>query len=388
MPHYRKLGEMPRKKHTTFYKSDGTLYKEELVSSKGFSGIYSNKYHINSPTKAKSIRELDPQENVFWGEAPMKHVHFFTEDIRREGDHLTARMAVLDNPDCTVYTAKPTRDADFFYKNSYAHEYVFIHRGQGWLKSDYGNIRLRDMDQIIIPQNTVYQLEFDDYDDVKLLIVESSTPYEIPRHYRNEYGQLEEHAPYEERDFRGPEELEPKNERGEFRVVHKAALRYFEYVMPHNPFDVVGWDGYLYPYVLNMRDYNPKVGRIHLPPPIHLAFNTKSFVICNFNPRPFDWHPEAVPAPYYHTNVDSAEVLYYVEGDFMSRKGVKEGSITLHPLGIPHGPQPGKTEASIGAKFTDEYAVMIDTFAQLKPTKWAQKCEDVDYWKSWLEPGD
>jgi homogentisate 1,2-dioxygenase len=383
-----KLGVVPDKKHTTFYQPDGSLYKEELVSSKGFSGIYSNKYHINSPTKTKKIEELSATNNVLCDDAPMKHVHFFTEDIKKSGDHVNARTAVLDNPDCTIYTCRPTENASFFYKNSYAHEYIFIHRGKGRLKTDYGNIEVRDYDQIIIPQNTVYQLEFDDYSDVKLLIVESSTPYDIPKHYRNEYGQLEEHAPYEERDFRGPESLEPCDERGEYKVLHKAGLRFFEYTMPHHPFDVVGWDGFLYPYVLNMRDYNPKVGRIHLPPPIHLAFTTGTFVICNFNPRPFDWHPEAIPAPYYHTNVDSAEVLYYVEGDFMSRKGVKQGSITLHPLGLPHGPQPGKTEASIGAKFTDEYAVMIDTFSQLKPTKWATECEDKDYWKSWLEEGD
>jgi len=388
MPHYIRLGQVPNKKHTTFYKPDGTLYKEELVSSKGFSSIYSNKYHIHAPTKAKAIEEIESLEDVSWSEAPMKHVHFFTEKIDRAGNHLTARTAVLENSDCTVYTAKPKQHADFFYKNAYAHEYIFIHRGSGILRSDYGDIKLKEYDQIIIPQNTVYTLEFDDYSDVKLLIVESTTSYEIPKHYRNEYGQLEEHAPYEERDFRGPESLNPQDIKGEFRVIHKAANRFFEYTVPHHPFDVVGWDGFLYPYVLNMREFNPKTGRIHLPPPVHLAFTTDTFVICNFNPRPFDWHPEAVPAPYYHTNVDSAEVLYYVEGDFMSRKGVELGSITLHPIGIPHGPQPGKTEASIGAKFTDEYAVMIDTFAQLKPTQWARKCEDKDYWQSWLEEGD
>ncbi|MDF1545399.1 MAG: homogentisate 1,2-dioxygenase, partial [bacterium] len=223
------------------------------------------------------------------------------------------------------------------------------------------------------------------YDDNKLLIIESSTAYEIPNHYHNRYGQFEEHAPYCERDFKLPEAAEPNSSHGDFRIIVKSSDRWFEQIAPHHPFGVVGWDGYLYPYAFNIRDYHPKVGRIHLPPPVHLAFMTQSFIICNFVPRPYDFHPDAVPAPYFHSNIDSDEVLYYVDGDFMSRRGIKNGSITLHPGGLPHGPQPGKTEASVGAKETQEWAVMIDTYSPLSPTRHVRDLLDKTYEQSWLE---
>lgn len=385
MPFYHKLGSVPRKKHTTHYKSDGTLYREELLSSKGFSGIYSNVYHINMPTQTLEIKELEPMQNVEWDEAPLQHFHFFTEEMSAGGDFLSGRVSFLQNKNCSMLAAKPTQNPDYFFKNAYAHEYIFVHRGSGELLSTYGRLPFVPGDQIIVPQGTIYQMNFDGFEDNKLLVVESASAFEIPKHYRNEYGQLEEHAPYEERDFKLPEFMEPEDQQRHFKVIHKAGSRLFEYLVPNHPFDVVGWDGYLYPYGFNIKDYNPKTGRIHLPPPIHLLYNTANFVLCNFNPRPFDWHENAIPAPYYHSNIDSAEVLYYVEGDFMSRKGVKEGSITLHPLGIPHGPQPGKTEASIGKKFTDEYAIMLDTFEPLLPTKNILKFMDKDYYKSWLE---
>lgn len=385
MAFYHKLGDLPLKKHTTFYKPDGTLYKEELVSSKGFSGIYSNKYHLNMPTRTISLAEIEPLDYREWLLAPLQHFHFYTDKINKEGDFFTSRIVYLLNKHCIVIAAKPTSNPNYFYKNSYAHEYIFVHRGSGTILSDYGKINFTAGDQIIIPQGTIYQMHFNDFADNKLLIIESDTPYEIPKHYRNEYGQLEEHAPYEERDFKLPEFMPAIEEKGEFKLLIKAGKKLFEYIIPDHPFDVVGWDGFLYPYAFNIKNYNPKVGRIHLPPPVHLLFNTQHFVVCNFNPRPFDWHENAVPAPYYHSNIDSAEMLYYVEGDFMSRKGVDVGSITLHPMGIPHGPQPGKTEASVGAKFTNEYAVMLDTFKPLEPTLNVFESNDEMYYKSWME---
>jgi homogentisate 1,2-dioxygenase len=385
MAFYHKLGKFPNPKHTAFYKEDGTLFREELVSTKGFSGIYCNKYHVHAPTQTLNLKELENEENVDWKEAPLQHFHFFTDKVKSNGDFFTSRNCFLQNSHCRMYTAHPTSNPDYFYKNAYAHEYIFIHHGSGTMLSDYGKFAFVAGDQIVVPQGTIFQLMFESFDNNKILIVESDTPYEIPKHYRNEYGQCEEHAPYCERDFNLPEFMEPVWEKGNHRIVIKAKERIFEYNQPQHPYGVIGWDGYLYPFSFNIKSYHPKVGRIHLPPPVHLLFTTQHFIICNFNPRPFDWYPGAIAAPYFHSNVDSAEVLYYVEGDFMSRTGVVEGSITVHPLGIPHGPQPGKTEKSIGATHTDEYAIMVDTFEPLHPTKKAKACLDEKYWQSWLE---
>ncbi len=388
MPFYHKLGEIPNPKHTAFRKPDGSLYIEELASTKGFSDIYSNKYHINSPTKVLRINELPDVELKLWKDPPVKHLHFYTDKNTKDGDFFESRIPYLRNDHVVVYTAHPNKNPKQFYKNAYAHEFVFVHRGSGKLLTDYGIIHFVQGDQIVIPMGTVHQMVFDDLKDNKLLVVESASSFEIPKHYRNQYGQCSEDAPYCERDFKVPSELEVHDEKGEFIIRIKAGKKMYEYVHPYHPLDVVGWDGYLYPWAFNIRDYHPKVGRIHLPPPIHLLYNTEHFVLCNFNPRPFDWYPDAIPAPYFHTNVDSAEMLYYVEGDFMSRKGIEEGSITLHPVGLPHGPQPGKTEASIGAKETDEYAIMLDTYGTLYPTLNVNDCEDEEYYKSWLEEGD
>jgi len=385
MAFYYKQGQIPKKKHTTFYKDDGTLYREELVSTKGFSGVYTNKYHFDMPTKAKSYKEIDAIEDFKWENPPLAHFHFYTDKLVKDGDFLDSRIPYLHNDSTIVYTAKPNKNPDYFYKNAYNAEYIFVHHGTGELRSDYGIIKFVPGDQIIIPHGTIYQMFFDNFENNKLLIIESASAYEIPKHYRNEYGQLEEHAPYEERDFKLPELTNSHDEKGDFEIKIKAYNRMFEYIQPHHPFDLIGWDGFLYPFAFNIKDYNPKVGRIHLPPPVHLVFDTKHFVLCNFNPRYFDWHENSIPAPYYHSNIESAEMLYYVDGDFMSRKGVGPGSVTLHPMGIPHGPQPGKTEASIGTKWTDEYAVMLDTFEPLFPTKYVKECADENYPFSWLE---
>ncbi len=386
MPFYVRVGKVPPKRHTTFYKDDGkSLYREELFSTQGFSGIYSNKYHIYMPPQVDSIGELNQTNSNEWSDAPLQYYHFKTDSKQTKGDFFSARNEFLKNDHCVISTANPTEDANIFYRNSYRHEMIFIHHGEGDFFSEYGRLPFEQWDYIMVPKGTTYQMKFRNYDNAKIFIVESDTSFEIPRHYRNEYGQLKEDAPYYERDFKVPQFMEPIDQLGSFKLILKVSKRTFEYELPHHPFDVVGWDGYLHPYTFNIKEYAPKVGKIHLPPPIHLVFTTEHFVVCNFVPRLFDFHPNAIPAPYYHSNVDSDEVLYYVYGDFMSRSGVQEGSITLHPMGIPHGPQPGKTEASIGKKETDEYAIMIDTFTPLKVTKNVKETMVEDYHHSWLE---
>lgn len=385
MPFYHKLGQIPRKRHIQFYKPDGkSLYREELYSTLGFSGVYSNKYHINMPNSIYTVKELPGAEHVDWPEAPLNFYHCFSNRKTKDGDFITSRMKFMENRHCIISTATPNRETDDFFKNAYANEYIFVHYGRPMFLSEYGKIQLEPGDQLIIPKGIPYQFKFGDLRKNKLLIVESDTPFDIPKHYRNPYGQLEEAAPYQERDFKIPEYMEPKDEKGEFRLVVQGGQRFFEYTLQHHPFDVVGWDGFHYPYAFNIKDYNPKVGRLHLPPPIHLAFNTGHFVLCNFCPRPFDFDPQAIPVPYWHSNCDSDEVLYYVEGDFMSRAGIEEGSFTLHPSGMPHGPQPGKTEASLGAHETSEYAVMVDTFEPLRPTTYVRDTIDPNYSRSWL----
>lgn len=386
MPFYVQLGQVPPKRHTTFYKPDGkSLYREELFSTKGFSGIYSNKYHLYMPPQVETIGEIHSAENNDWPDAPLKYYHFKTDAKKSKGNFINSRREYLKNEHCIISTAHVTEDTETFYRNSYKHEIVFVHRGSGKFFSEYGVNPFEQWDYIVVPKGTTYQMKFDDFKNVKLFIIESDTPFDIPKHFRNEYGQLTEDAPYYERDFKPPVFTEPVDKLGKFELILKVSNRTFRYELPHHPFDVIGWDGYLYPYTFNLKEYAPKVGLIHLPPPVHLMFTTQHFVICNFVPRLFDFHPQSIPAPYYHSNVDSDEVLYYVYGDFMSRTGVVEGSVTLHPMGIPHGPQPGKTEASIGKKETEEYAVMIDTFTPLKVTNNVKETMVEDYHQSWLE---
>jgi len=386
MPFYVRQGKVPPKRHITFYKDDGkSLYREELFSTKGFSGIYSNKYHLYMPTQVKKIGEIPQKKSNDWPDAPLQYYHFFTDNKKSTGNIISSRNEFLKNDNCVISTSNVSEDSDFFFRNSYAHELIFVHHGKGNFLSEYGSLPFDQWDYIVVPKGTTYQIKFDSFEGNKLFIVESSTPFDIPRHFRNEYGQLTEDAPYYERDFKVPSYMDPVDKQNDFELVIKLRERYFRFIMPNHPFDVVGWDGYLYPYTFNLKEYAPKVGKIHLPPPVHLMFTTQHFVVCNFVPRLFDFHPEAIPAPYYHSNVDSDEVLYYVYGDFMSRKGVKEGSVTLHPMGIPHGPQPGKTEKSIGVKETDEYAVMIDTFQSLKVTANVKETMAEGYSQSWLE---
>ena len=385
MPFYRQQGELPSKKHITFYKPDGkSLYREELTSTQGFSGIFSTKYHLHEPTRVLKVKEVEGLPEPEWEEAPLTYYHFHTDRGDRSGNFFSARDVYLQNNGMAVAVAHVTEETDAFFRNAYAHECIFVHYGKGTLLSDYGNIPFVEGDHLVIPKGVTYRLEFDDLARVKLLVMESQTPFEIPKRYRNEFGQILEHAPYCERDFKCPELEGPIDEMGEFDLYIKANKRLFHYRLDHHPFDVIGWDGFMFPYTFNIKEFNPIVGKIHLPPPIHQVFQTQSFVVCNFCPRLFDFHPSSVPAPYFHTNVDSCELIYYVEGDFMSRKGVQEGSMTLHPTGIAHGPQPGKTEESIGKRETNEYAVMVDSFSPMHPTKHVEERRMPEYEQSWL----
>jgi homogentisate 1,2-dioxygenase len=385
MPFYVKQGEIPSKRHITFYKEDGSLYREELFSTHGFSNSHSIKYHHNMPTKTIDIKRHSVDHGEHWEDSLIQYYKFDTIKSDKKGNFFTARNKQLHNDDVALYTAKVSEDTDQFYRNSYADELVFIHEGTGTLYSEYGTLEIKKWDYLIIPRGTTYQLKFDSYENVRLFVTESFSAIDIPKDFRSEYGQLLEHAPYSERDFRTPKLQEAVVKQGEFEVVAKFKDKYQLITLEWHPFDLIGWDGFTYPYAFNITDYAPTVGKIHLPPPVHVVFTANNFVVCNFVPRLFDFHEQAIPAPYYHSNIDSDEVLYYVDGDFMSRTGIKPGYITLHPMGVPHGPQPGKTEASVGKKDVYEYAVMIDTFRPLKLTSNVEKTMDSDYTSSWIE---
>lgn len=384
MPHYFSLGKIPHKRHTQFRKPDGNLYAEQLVSTEGFSDIYSLVYHCHPPTRVLKIEKdysVAPEIAV---EQNMQHRSFFGLQVKHQDDYLESRVPVLVNKDVYISLAAPRKSMqDYFFKNSGADEMIFIHKGKGTLKTMYGNIPFSYGDHLIIPRGIPYQIEFNDSDN-RLLIVESFTPIRFPKKYLNAAGQLLEHSPYCERDIRKPQDLETHDETGDFLVKIKRDDRIWPYHFETHPFDLVGWDGYHYPFAFSIHDFEPITGRIHQPPPVHQVFETSTFVICNFVPRLFDYHPEAIPVPYNHSNVDSDEVIYYVDGEFMSRKNIGIGQITLHPKGIVHGPQPGAVEKGIGAKSTNELAVMIDTFRPLSLTKQALTIEDKEYFKSWL----
>lgn len=382
MPFYTKRGQTPKYRHTQFRSSTGDHYFEEHISRLGFSDIYSNVYHLHMPTRVAKVggfRQVVLEPNT---EAAHRHHHFETFKYPARGDWFTGRNVLMFNGDVVLSTAAPTEDADYFYKNAASDEILFVHRGRGVVESMFGRLAFHEGDYVVIPKGIIYKVRFDT-DDNRLFVIESHGPVDIPKVFRNQYGQLLEDAPYCERDFRLPEFSDPVDEVGEFPIRIRLAEGVQEYVWGHNPFDLVGWDGFYYPWIFNINDYMPKVGKVHLPPPVHLTFTGPGYVLCSFCPRLFDWHEAAVAIPYAHSNVDSDEVLYYVEGNFMSRKGIDVGSITLHPYGIPHGPQPGLLEGSLGAKETLELAVMVDTFAPLTVTRTAQEVDDKNYPYSW-----
>lgn len=384
--YYHKLGHIPPKRHTQFRQPDGSLYKEELVSSEGFSGIYSNLYHIYPPTRIKAVLESVKYGPKRLDDYTLKQTHLNTSKVGATGnDFLEARKVLMTNNDCSISICSPTsRKMDYFYKNAEGDEVIFIHDGKGVLISPFGKLEIRQGDYVVIPRTVIYKLEFEE-GPLRLLIVESASPVETVKRYRNELGQLLEHSPYCERDIRPPHELITDSRIGEFRMKIKKQGYLHNYVYEHSPLDLVGWDGFLWPYAFSIHDFEPITGRIHQPPPVHQTFQARNFVICSFVPRLFDYHPQAIPAPYNHSNIDSDEVLYYAEGNFMSRKGIERGSFTLHPGGLPHGPHPGTVEKSIGAKETHELAVMIDAFHPLHLTTDALEFLDKNYPMSWTD---
>lgn len=385
MPHYISLGKIPHKRHTQFRKNDGGLYSEQLFSTEGFSSDSSLLYHIHPPTQ---IIKTDPPVSVapvIAEENMLKHRSFQGFKIEPAKDYLESRKPILVNNDCVISLAAPMESMkNYFFKNADSDEVIFVHQGSGKLKTQYGEIKFGYGDYLVLPRGSIYQLEFSDEEN-RLLIVESHSPVKYPKKYLSKMGQLLEHSPYCERDIRTPQNLQPIDEKGDFLIMTKKNKMMYGIHYLHHPFDVVGWDGFCYPFAFSIHDFEPITGRVHQPPPVHLTFEANNFVICSFVPRLYDYHPEAIPAPYNHSNIDSDEVLYYVDGDFMSRKNVTKGMITLHPGGIPHGPHPGAVEKSIGKKETGELAVMIDTFHPLKLTNFAIGIEDSNYVMSWAE---
>jgi len=385
MPQYHKMGDFPHKRHTQFRKPDGTLYSEQLFSTEGFSNDYSLMYHCHPPTQ---IIRTEPQYSVapeIAEEKMLQHRCLEGFHIEPIDDYLASRIPVLVNSDCHIVLAAPKVSMlDYFYKNADADEMIFVHEGSGILHTMYGDISFSYGDYLVIPRGTIYQISFATEAN-RLFIVESFSPIRYPRQYMSKYGQLMEHSPFCERDIRPPSELRTYDQAGDFLIRTKKKGMMYGLHYAHHPFDIVGWDGCCYPYAFSIHDFEPITGRVHQPPPVHQTFEAHNFVVCSFVPRLYDYHPDAIPAPYNHSNIDSDEVLYYVAGDFMSRKNVTRGMITLHPAGIPHGPHPGAVEKSIGKKETGELAVMVDTFHPLMLTKQALLIENKDYIMSWAE---
>ena len=384
MPHYYKLGKIPPKRHTQYRKPNGELYSEELVSTIGFDSVYSIIYHAHIPTAVKKIGKPYSVAPKVAEVKQMQHRKYFGYQTEPEDDFLDSRKVIMLNNDCQIALAAPRKSmTDYFYKNSSADEMIFVHEGEGTFKSIFGELNFVPGDYIMIPRGTVYQIHFKNEEN-RLFIVESYTPMVYPKRYCNEMGQLLEHSPFCERDIVEPTNLKTYDEEGDFLIKIKKEDVMYPYTMQFHPFDAIGWDGFHYPYIFSIHNFEPITGRVHLPPPIHQTFQSRGFVICSFVPRKYDYHPEAIPAPYNHSNVDADEVLYYVEPKFMSRTDVVKGMITLHPIGIPHGPHGEAVEKSIGKETTEELAVMVDTFAPLQLTEFAATLEDKDYYKSWL----
>lgn len=385
MTYYYKLGTIPRKRHTQFRQPDGSLYHEELISVHGFSGAQSLLYHLHPPTQVYNVLLQQKTEIAYDEERPLRHTHLRTAHIPAHGDAIESRIPLVANADVCISIARPTTAMSYWYRFGQGDEVIFVHDGSGILESQYGILHYRAGDYLVIPAGTLWRILPDQGVDQRMLVVEAYGHIEPPARYLNRYGQFLEHAPYHERDIRPPESLLPHSDEGEFEIRVKARGYITSYLYHHHPLDVVGWDGHLYPFAFNIEDFEPITGRLHQPPPVHQTFAGQGFVICSFVPRLVDYHPQAIPAPYHHSNVDSDEVIYYSEGNFISRKGIERGSITVHPSGIPHGPHPGLYEGSIGKNRTDEFAVMIDTFHPLKLTQQATDLEDSFYPYSWVD---
>jgi homogentisate 1,2-dioxygenase len=384
MPSYASAGRLPPKRHIQFRRPDGGLYAEELLSTKGFESVYSLLYHLRPPTATLEVRPWERPAVVFEANDPVRSRHFRTMQNDKPGNAVDARTPLLGNDDLLLSVADVDRPMEFFYRNAGGDELIFVHTGSGVLETPYGDLPYRDHDYLIVPTGTTYRLQ--PSAPTRLLVHETAGHVSIPRRFRNDFGQLAEHAPYYERDFRAPTLKDPIDERGEFEVRVAAPRRSAIYLVENHPFDVVGWDGYCYPYAFNLDEYAPVVGKLHQPPTAHSTFESPGVAFCAFVPRLFDFHPLAIPVPYNHSSVDCDEVIYYVSGNFMSRRGIKTGSITLHAAGAPHGPQPGAVEGSLGKMQTDEIAIMADTFRPLAVARTAAGFEDPGYVRSWLEP--
>ncbi len=382
MPIYHTLGTIPRKRHIIFRRPDGKLYAEQLMGNEGFTGPSSLLYHVHPPTTVKSARRLRDVTYEADSDRTLKHRHFRTARLPRGGSPTLDRTPILFNDDVAMLYAQPDKQDEHFYRNAQGDEVVYVAEGEGKLETQFGTLAIASGDYLVIHRGILHRYRFTK--PAKLLVFESRGYVRTPSRYRNDYGQIVEGAPYSERDFRVPRDLETHDEKGDFRIIVKQYNGLNEFVLDHHPCDVVGWDGMFYPWAFNIGDFEPIVGRVHQPPPVHQTFQGDGFVICSFCPRPFDFHPEAIPAPYNHSNVDSDEVIFYASSEFMSRKGIEYGSITHHPDGIPHGPHPGRAEASIGAKGTDELAVMMDSFRPLKVAKAMLAIEDAGYQTSWF----
>ena len=379
MPFYQKRGEIPEKRHIQFKDDNGNLFWEELISRKGFSHMYSNVYHINPPTAIKELDEQIKNEIKFFSKAN-KHYHLKTSKIDCKGDAISSRIPLFFNQDLAVSKCHIDASMKDLFKNAYSDEILFIHSGEGILDTNFGYLNLSQGDYIVIPRGIIWKISITK--PMKVLLIESHGPVETPDRYRNKFGQLLEHSPFSERDIITPILNKPINDNSiKINVKYNNTIQ--SYLYNHHPFDIIGWDGFYYPWKLNIKDFMPITGKIHQPPPVHQTFQSKGFVVCSFVPRLFDYHEKAIPAPYAHSNVDSEELIFYVEGNFMSRKGIEPESITYHPMGLTHGPQPGKIEESIGIKETSEFAVMIDTFKPLNTTSAAEDIEDKNYIFSW-----
>jgi homogentisate 1,2-dioxygenase len=383
MPFYVKCGELPDKRHTQLRDSAGALRYEELISREGFSDIYSNVYHLKPPTRMKSVGRFHAHEFSRTVEKTHRPHHWKTFDLPAKQNWIMDRQVLAYNADVKLSVVKPdsTHEAQL-YRNANADELIFVQSGSGVLKTNFGNLSYSPGDYLVIPRGVIVEL-LPKSDDQYFLIMETGGPLRTPRRYRNNQGQLLEHSPFSERDIRIPEFQNPIDEDGEFTVLVNLNAGIQSYTYAHHPFDIVGWDGHYFPWALSIHDFMPIVGKVHQPPPVHQTFEANGLVVCSFVPRLYDFHPESIPAPYAHSNVDSDEILFYSSGEFMSRKGISVGSITYHPMGLPHGPQPGRYEASIGQQETNELAVMLDTFKPLTATQIAENIDDEDYPLSW-----
>lgn len=383
MPFYTRLGNVPHKRHTQFRRPDGELYKEEVIGAEGFSGISSIAYHIHAPTLVERIADPIPYSVEYADRDFLRHRHIKGFALEPGGHWLSGRKYIMGNGDVRLALCRPSESMEVFYKNASCDELVFVHEGEGTLETPLGTVDFRAGDYVHIPRTLTHKWTFTGLAAPRVLIIEAESDIRFPKKYRNEFGQLLEHSPYSERDVRPPSELITYDEEGEFEVHIKKHGYLHRYFYRSHPFDVVGWDGYMYPYAISIHDFEPITGRIHQPPPVHQMYAGRNFVVCSFVPRKFDYHPQSIPAPYNHSNIDSDEVLYYVDGEFMSRRGIESGSFTLHPGGIPHGPHPGAVESSIGREATEELAVMVDTFHPLQLTETALDLEDDGYAYSW-----